>query len=343
MKFPTPVCRILVLLILQLSLSPVCLGFGFLAPVAVGVSSVVLGTICHFKECCSERGIPANFSGLEDALEKRLYGQHLVQDIVVNALRSHWDGAHKPQKALTLSFHGWPGSGKNYVTRFIVENMYAAGIKSNFVNQFIGRIHFPLQENVAQYQEDLYKWIKGNVTKCSKQLFIFDEVDKMPSQVLNVIKPMIDYREDVDGTDYRESVFIFLSNTGANLINEHFLDLWKKQGRKREDLKLKDFEMLISKGAFNEEGGFHHSDTIKSNLIDHYVPFLPMERRHIKLCIIDEFKERKVMNPQEEHINEAMEFIEWGPSAEKVFSTTGCKRISQKVGTIVSKYKLHIK
>jgi hypothetical protein len=35
-----------------------------------------------------------------------------------------------------------------------------------------------------------------------------------------------------------------------------------------------------------------------------------------------------------------MEFIEWGPSKERVFSTTGCKRISQKVGTIVAKYNL---
>jgi hypothetical protein len=38
--------------------------------------------------------------------------------------------------------------------------------------------------------------------------------------------------------------------------------------------------------------------------------------------------------------SEAMEFIEWGPSKERVFSTTGCKRISQKVGTIVAKYNL---
>jgi hypothetical protein len=65
-----------------------------------------------------------------------------------------------------------------------------------------------------------------------------------------------------------------------------------------------------------------------------------MERRHIKMCIIDEFKQRNVTSPKEEHISEAMEFIEWGPSKERVFSTTGCKRISQKVGTIVAKYNL---
>lgn len=76
----------------------------------------------------------------------------------------------------------------------------------------------------------------------------------MPSNVLNIIKPMIDYRDDVDGVDYRECIFIFLSNTGADLINEQFLEMWKNGGVKREDLKLKDFEGLITKGSFNEKG-----------------------------------------------------------------------------------------
>jgi hypothetical protein len=324
----------------QLYMVQICYGFGFLAPVGVALSSIVLGTICHFRECCSEYAIHADFDALEDSLNKHIYGQHLVKDIVINALKSHWDSTHHPQKALTLSFHGWPGSGKNYVTRFIVENLYKLGSKSSFVHHFIGRIHFPLEDHVAKYQNDLQEWIKGNVTKCPRQLFIFDEVDKMPPKVLNILKPIIDYRDNVDGIDFRDSVFIFLSNTGAELINEHFLDFWNNKGMKREELKLSDFEKLITKGAFNEEGGFHHSDTIKSNLIDHYVPFLPMERRHIKMCIIDEFKQRNVTSPKEEHISEAMEFIEWGPSKERVFSTTGCKRISQKVGTIVAKYNL---
>lgn len=33
-----------------------------------------------------------------------------------------------------------------------------------------------------------------------------------------------------------------------------------------------------------------------------------------------------------------MEFIEWGPSNLELFSKTGCKRVSQKVGIAVSKH-----
>lgn len=143
--------------------------------------------------------------------------------------------------------------------------------------------------------------MKGNVSLCPRQLFVFDEVDKMPSGVLDGIKNIIDYNSHVEKVDYREAVFIFLSNTGATLITEKFLSLWRR-GVARKDITLNHFENLILKGAFNEQGGFQYSDTIKNNLIDHYVPFLPMEEEHVRMCILDEFQLRGISDPEEEHI-----------------------------------------
>lgn len=102
-------------------------------------------------------------------------------------------------------------------------------------------------------QTNLYNWVKGNVSICGKQLFIFDEVDKMPSDILNVIKPIIDYNENVENVDYRDSIFIFLSNTGGSIIIEEAIKFWRN-GVHREDIKQKDFEKLISRGAFHEKG-----------------------------------------------------------------------------------------
>ncbi|KAJ8920549.1 hypothetical protein NQ315_005418 [Exocentrus adspersus] len=293
---------------------------------------------CWVAECCNDETIPGDINKLRRTLRERVYGQHFVSDIV-DALAAHWNlnSNYKPSKALTLSFHGWPGSGKNYVTKFIAESLYKYGTKSKYVHHFIGRVHFPLEKQADSYKENLYLWLKGNTTKCGKQLFIFDEVDKMPATVLNVIKPMIDYRDNVDGVDYTNAIFIFLSNTGAGLINQHYEEFWN-YGKKREELQLSDFETLITRGAFNEEGGFHHSDTIKSNLIDHYIPFLPMEQKHVIECIKDEFRQRNVFDPKSAHIKEVLQFIEWGPDSSKLFSKTGCKRISSKVGVMVAKY-----
>jgi len=41
-------------------------------------------------------------------------------------------------------------------------------------------------------------------------LFIFDEMDKMPVGVIEAIKPFIDHYAEIDGTDFRKSIFLFL-------------------------------------------------------------------------------------------------------------------------------------
>ncbi|KAJ8945873.1 hypothetical protein NQ318_002713 [Aromia moschata] len=292
--------------------------------------------VCWVRECCHDDYIPGDVKKLRQVLKQRVYGQHLVET-VVDALAGHLNPKYAPPKALVLSFHGWPGSGKNYVSKFIAESLYKYGTKSKYVHHFIGRLHFPLVSEAKTYQDNLHSWLKSNITNCARQLFIFDEVDKMPPTVLDAIKPMIDYRDIVDGVDYTRSVFIFLSNTGSGLINEHYEELWNR-GRQREDVTLNDFELMISKGAFNEEGGFYLSDTIKSNLIDHYIPFLPMQEKHVIECIKDEFRQRDVNYPNPQHIKQVLEFIEWGPDTTKLFSKTGCKRISSKVMLLVAKH-----
>lgn len=88
---------------------------------------------------------------LQRRLEENVYGQHLVQEIVVNALKAHWNSNYV-EKPLTLSFHGWPGGGKNYVTNFIIESLYKKGIQSEHVHFFNGRIHFPLESNTNEYK-----------------------------------------------------------------------------------------------------------------------------------------------------------------------------------------------
>ncbi|XP_076260127.1 torsin-1A-like, partial [Rhynchophorus ferrugineus] len=292
---------------------------------------------CYVRECCNDDWIYFNKQRLIDNLTEKVFGQPLLLT-AVDAIVGHLNPHYKPKKALTLSFHGMTGTGKNYVSKFILDNIYREGIKSKYVHTFIGRMHFSEEANTNKYKENLYQWLKNNVTKCSRQLFIFDEVDKMIPEVLNAIKPYIDYRDDVDGVDYTKSIFLFLSNTGADIVNEHYHDLHFVEGKNREDLTLADFEPLIKKGIFNEKGGFFHSDAIKHNLIDHFIPFLPLEEKHIRLCIKDEFKARNVHIPDKKHIQEILDYVEWGPDSSKSFSKTGCKGLSQKVALLVAKH-----
>ena len=83
----------------------------------------------------------------------------------------------------------------------------------------------------------------SSVSQCSRSLFIFDEMDKMPIGLIDVLKPYLDHYPDVGKVDFRGSIFIFLSNTGGHLINDAVLRHWK-EGKKREDIGIKEMDCL---------------------------------------------------------------------------------------------------
>ena len=78
-------------------------------------------------------------------------GQHLARALVVRAVRGHQNN-NNPTKPLVLSFHGWTGSGKNFVSQFVAESLYRRGLASRFVHLLIATLHFPDPAMTEQYK-----------------------------------------------------------------------------------------------------------------------------------------------------------------------------------------------
>ena len=57
-----------------------------------------------------------------------------------------------PSKPLVLSFHGWTGSGKNFVSQFIADSFYKLGLDSQFVHLFIATLHFTDVRQAGKYK-----------------------------------------------------------------------------------------------------------------------------------------------------------------------------------------------
>lgn len=89
--------------------------------------------------------------GLEYVLTTKLYGQQIAHETITNALRGHLR-SHNSSKALVMSFHGTPGTGKNYVVQMIGKTFYKNGVQSNYFHFFNGRNDFPLQQKVDDYK-----------------------------------------------------------------------------------------------------------------------------------------------------------------------------------------------
>lgn len=171
-------------------------------------------------------------------LEQKVFGQHLAVQIVLRALSTNLH-SKQPKKPLVMSFHGWTGTGKSFVSSIIAENLYRLSVwRRRFVHHFSTVLHFSHVSHVHLYkvpaalahffqficswelantrlfcffsQKQLQNWIRGNVSACPRSLFIFSEMDQMPHGLIDSILPFLSYRDEIDGVYYGKAIFIFL-------------------------------------------------------------------------------------------------------------------------------------
>lgn len=57
-----------------------------------------------------------------------------------------------PKKPLVLSLHGPTGTGKNFVSQLIADNVYKKGFHSKFVHVLSATLHFPHRSEIATYK-----------------------------------------------------------------------------------------------------------------------------------------------------------------------------------------------
>ena len=86
-------------------------------------------------------------------------------------------------------------------------------------------------------------------------------------------------------------------------------------------------------------GGLWHSSLIDRNLVTAFVPFLPMERKHVKLCIEDNLRSKN-RTVTEDIVNKVADLLPYYPEDAKLFAKSGCKRVSQKVDFVADKDEL---
>ncbi|KAH8386704.1 hypothetical protein KR093_002113 [Drosophila rubida] len=295
------------------------------------------GVLCKFTECCDSRSVPANIATLEKSLAETVFGQHMVQQHVVAALVAHLSANSPSRKPLVMSFHGTPGTGKSFVADQIAKALYAEGLQSKYVHKYMGRADFSHPGRINEYKERINREVRESIKDCARSLFIFDEVDKMPPGVFDTLTSLIDYAGHAKDADYTKAIFIFLSNTAGVRISDHLAELMKR-GKRREDTRLSDFEEMLKSSAYNMEGGLKMTNMIDAHVIDHYIPFLALEKAHIVQCVEVEFLRWGVFPSQQQTdvvINSAVSY----EPVHSLFAISGCKTIEKKVAMVVNEHR----
>ncbi|XP_056605939.1 torsin-1A-like [Triplophysa dalaica] len=313
-----------------LLLSDITLTSGFI------IESIVCGSaaaVAAFLYALSQRDnvLPFDHKRLEKDLNENLHGQHIVSKVVLRTVSSFMTDSN-PNKPLVLSFHGTAGVGKNHVSKIIARNIYKLGDKSEHFIMFVSQHHFPHKDKVDMYSARLKEQIHQHVSRFPRTMFVFDEMDKMNPRLVETIKPFLDYGTHVDGVSFRSAIFIFLSNAGGDVINNIALDFWKA-GKNREELQMKEMENQILQNIVNDKstGGFWHSSLINHHLVDHIVPFLPLEMKHVRQCVLTEMVNLNINLQHHAHLADTVaRDMPFFPS-DKIFSVKGCKSVRQKL------------
>eukprot|EP00063_Salmo_salar_P008723 XP_013983558.1 PREDICTED: torsin-1B-like [Salmo salar] len=92
-------------------------------------------------------------NGLEVALDQKLIGQHVASRVVHKAVTGFMNNKN-PKKPLVLSLHGCSGTGKNFVSQLIAENIYKEGMASSFIHHFQSTVHFPHSSQIENYKDN---------------------------------------------------------------------------------------------------------------------------------------------------------------------------------------------
>uniref|UniRef100_A0A670YM15 Torsin family 2 member A n=1 Tax=Pseudonaja textilis TaxID=8673 RepID=A0A670YM15_PSETE len=260
--------------------------------------------------------------GLECDLALRLVGQPLARQLVIQSLKSFVQDP-EPAKPLVLSFHGSTGTGKTYLSSLLAQHLFRTGLRTPYVHRFSPLVHFP-------HADHLQNWIQGNLTRCSRSLFLFDEMEDLQPGLIDVVLPFLGSSWVVFGTNYRKAIFVFISNIGAEQINQMALELWQDR-RDREEIRRQDLEASILEAISKDpQNGFWRSGVFEQNLIDAFVPFLPLRRHHVKQCVVNEMASRGLV-PLPEVVDGVADSFSYFPDEEKIFSATGCKTVSSRI------------
>ncbi|KAK2885313.1 hypothetical protein Q8A67_016150 [Cirrhinus molitorella] len=245
----------------------------------------------------------------------------------------------KPNKPLVLSFHGTTGTGKNHVATIIARNVYEKGEDSEHFHTFATH-HFQFKNELDLYSAQLKQWIHGNVSSFPRSMFIFDEMEKMHSGLIDTLKAFLDYNARVDGVSFCNAIFIFLSNTGGNVITKVTLDFWRER-KDREMIRMnsKELETQIFQDIFNDKNsGFLYSTLIDHHLVDHYIPFLPLELKHVRQCVMAEMDHLKI-DQDYDLADKVVRDMPFFPEKEKIFAVKGCKSVRQKLMLYIEEFQ----
>jgi ATP-dependent Clp protease ATP-binding subunit ClpC len=165
---------------------------------------------------------------MEDAVHKRVIGQHEAIEAISKAVRRARAGLKDPKRPIgTFVFLGPTGVGKTELAKALAEFMF--GSEEALIK--LDMSEFMERHNVARLVGSPPGYIGyeegGQLTEAVRRrpysVILFDEIEKAHPEAFNMLLQIMEdgHLSDAKGkrVDFRNAVLILTSNVGADLIN----------------------------------------------------------------------------------------------------------------------------
>jgi ATP-dependent Clp protease ATP-binding subunit ClpC len=239
---------------------------------------------------------------MEDALHKRVVGQHETIETISKAVRRARAGLKDPKRPIgTFVFLGPTGVGKTELAKALAEFMF--GSEESLIK--LDMSEFMERHNVARLVGSPPGYIGyeegGQLTEAVRRrpysVILFDEIEKAHPEAFNMLLQIMEdgHLSDAKGkrVDFRNAILILTSNVGADLISRETSlgfnmprDEARSEAERYEKMKDKVTEEL--KRTFRPEF---------LNRVDGTMVFHALNREEIKQIVdleLDKVRERLV-------------------------------------------------
>jgi ATP-dependent Clp protease ATP-binding subunit ClpA len=187
---------------------------------------------------------------LEGQMKNNIYGQDKAIDIVVKAIKRSRAGFNEGEKPIAnLLFVGPTGVGKTELSRQLASSMGIPLIRfdmSEYQEKHTVARLVGAPPGYVGYEEG--GLLTDAIRKTPHCVLLLDEIEKVHSDVLNVLLQLMDYATLTDNTgkkaDFKNVILIMTSNAGAKEVGKSMIGFGDRNVR--EDAINKEVERIFS-------------------------------------------------------------------------------------------------
>lgn len=269
---------------------------------------------------------------LEENMRSEIYGQHIALENIFTDLKTFLDSN---RTILTLSMHGSSGTGKS----FMVQHINSILPKDRFLYFPVAKIFqsSSIKANVENLRQEFRQFtdsttwslLYGMDSVCP----YFVAVDNMDYATEDFIKELMNLINERNVDESKKFVFLLLSNTGSDIINEIAFRVLVEDGLAREKMGS---DLFLKNLSFVERlGQSWPRKLLEMNIINRIIPFLPLQKQHVEMCARQRMREKEAVL-SEEMVNKVVIDVErYHQQSGGFFSALGCKKVTSKVDEII--------